>query len=190
MRNKIVILLVITLIMFGTVQRTEAADNGETLTLQEELEAFEQQHTHLQHEDFSEDTYMGRLLIPDVDLDVGVYTASVYDGAYNQKVCNAKDAAVWLTGLCPIIGDHNNQGFHKIKSAEADKTMAYIKNGDSIEAYKCVKIDTKGSNVVTGLLWSDGTNALYDTPEGHIVMYTCNKNWRSVTITEWVLVEE
>ena len=77
----------------------------------------------------------GRLSIPDVGVDVGLYLTGA------QEVCDAKDAAVYFRlGNCSVIGDHCTQGFDAIKKCKIG-TIAYVND----IAYECVCV-MKGHN--------------------------------------------
>ena len=127
---------------------------------------------------------IGRLLIPDVGVNVAVINVSCYDGRANQAVVDARDSAAWMAdwGASVLIGDHNNQGFNAMKRAVPNKTKAYIKNGTTTKTYICVA-NFKGHN--TGDITDNNFNSLRYSNAGGITMYTCNENSYNITITYW-----
>ena len=128
---------------------------------------------------------IGRLKIPDVGFDVALIRASIYNGSHNQAVVDAKDSAAWIYdwGDAILIADHNNQGFELMKASIPNKTKAYINNGDTIKTYICTK-NIKGHN--TGSSITDlNYRRLNGDNDGGLIMYTCNENWRNITITYW-----
>ena len=132
---------------------------------------------------------MGRLYIPDVDLNVALFDSGFYDGN-SQTIVDNKDSAAYLNDFdIPIIADHKHQGFSKMKQSIPNETLAYINTGDKIETYLCAK-KCIGKN--TGFLLIDDENrciSVYDEAYKdfgeYIVMYTCNENWQNITITFW-----
>ena len=134
----------------------------------------------------------GRLVIPDVGVNVGLYCGTEADGwvgDYAQSVTDAQDSAVVL--LMPghhVIGDHWNQGFDGIKSAVPGETLAYVVYGDaSYETWRCVGLDLNGVNDGYTIWTSDGRN-VYDSYLENMIMYTCNGNWQHIAITEWTRI--
>lgn len=107
----------------------------------------------------------GRLVIPDVGINVGLhYTYGTDD---SQSVVNSPDAAAIPTWFSQcIIADHWNQGFEGIKSCVPGQTLAYVGEGD---------------NVTTDLV-DDNYNSITTANMGGLTMYTCNDNWRNITI--------
>ena len=142
----------------------------------------EQKRLEIKRQMKSRGGMVGRLIIPDVDLDVAVIRASIYNGSHNQAVVDAKDSAAWMYdwGAAVLIGDHNNQGFEKMKAAVPNVTKCYINNGDTIKTYICIK-NIQGHN--TGSSITDANyRSLNGDNSGGLIMYTCNENWRNITI--------
>ena len=145
----------------------------------------EQKRLEIKRQMKSRGGMVGRLIIPDVDLDVAVIRASIYNGSHNQAVVDARDSAAWMYdwGAAVLIGDHNNQGFEKMKGAIPNVTKCYINNGDTIKTYICIK-NIQGHN--TGSSITDANyRSLNGDNSGGLIMYTCNENWRNITITYW-----
>lgn len=145
----------------------------------------EQKRLEIKRQMNSRGGMVGRLIIPDVDLDVAVIRASIYNGSHNQAVVDARDSAAWMYdwGAAVLIGDHNNQGFEKMKGAIPNVTKCYINNGDTIKTYICIK-NIQGHN--TGSSITDANyRSLSGDNAGGLIMYTCNENWRNITITYW-----
>lgn len=123
--------------------------------------------------------YIGRWSIPSVRVDVGIYRQYADEGG---PIVDAWDSATFFytNSGCTVIGDHNNQGFNAIKRVKIGD-MAYIEyeNGN-VDTYVCVDV-VAGHNKVYYLSDADG-NSLYDIYQGKLLCYTCNDNWRNVTV--------
>lgn len=118
--------------------------------------------------------YVGRLVIPSVGIDVACYAG------YEQEIVDAKNSAAYFYGYGHIIiGDHKNQGFSAIKSCSTGTKAKMITNNGT-ETYTCVgKI--QGHN--TGYELTDANYAsIKNLYPGAIACYTCNDNWKNVTI--------
>ena len=132
------------------------------------------------------DGMTGRLYIPDVNYDVALFEVSASDGAANQRVTDKSDSAAFMKwGQQWLVADHYYQGFDKMKNAKPG-TIAYINNGERIQAYICTE-KAAGENVSYTLLDNKG-NDLYDRNAGGICMYTCNVviyNGQDITYSLW-----
>lgn len=123
-------------------------------------------------------TYEGVLHIPSLNV-----TVPVYFSTSDQAVVDALDsAALTYYGVVygeQIIGDHNYQGFSKIKSAVAGQTVLYYKG----EKYICVE-NVDGVKDSNGLTANHGANVRGRGVD--LWLYTCN-DWsgRSVRIVGW-----
>jgi len=130
---------------------------------------------------------MGRLYIPSVHLNVGVYHANVLgDENYNaQTIVDRKDsAAYYKLGNQYIIADHNYQGFNKLISV-ASGAKAYIKKSDGTVAVYKLKRKFEGRNTSADLTDAKGTS-IQDMEAG-LVMYTCYKSEKIIMVTLWEL---
>lgn len=118
--------------------------------------------------------YIGRFKISSVGVNVACYAGS------EQSIVDAKDSAAYFYGFGHIIiGDHKHQGFSAIKSCSVGtKAQMVTKNGT--ETFTCVgKI--QGHN--TGYELTDANYVpINDLYPGSIACYTCNDNWKNVTI--------
>lgn len=114
--------------------------------------------------------FVGRFKIASVGVDVACYFSS------SQATVDAKDSAACFTASGhTIIGDHKHQGFSTIKSCEPGTKAIF----GSTE-YTCIDI-IKGHN--TGYELTDANyNNIANLYPGALVCYTCNDNWRNVTI--------
>lgn len=124
--------------------------------------------------------YVGTLEVKSVGLQVKVYNVHQTEPyTDSQTITDRKDSACMLELDGQVfIADHKNQGFDKIKQVTAGKTVATLGG----KKYRCVK-KFNGRNEISQLVDNDGTNV---TKYGaDIVMYTCNQDWRHVTITLW-----
>lgn len=128
----------------------------------------------------------GRLTIPDVNVNVALFEVSASDGAANQKITDKTDSAAFIPwGNQWLVADHYYQGFEKMKNSKIG-TIAYINNGERMQAYICVE-KAAGKNVSYTLLDNKG-NDLYNRNAGGICMYTCNVviyNGQDITYSLW-----
>ena len=137
-------------------------------------------------EEMSERSGMiGRLYINDVGVNVALFGNPVYESS--QAIVDRKDSAAYLYAVdyygYDLIGDHNNQGFEKMKASVPNQTIAIIDYGTYSQKYICTA-NFVGRNTGSALVDSNG-NDISGTNNGGITMYTCNALAGSVTITFW-----
>lgn len=121
---------------------------------------------------------LARLLIPSLDIDVGLTECDYNDPWTAQAIVDAEDsAAIFAFGDELVIADHNNQGFATLHNAEQG-VRAYV-DGDE---YYCIRVTTGGNG--PGIYTSDGVQLSEQNPGG-IAMYTCNGEWWDILITLW-----
>lgn len=130
--------------------------------------------------------YYGTLFAPDVGIGVDVYTPSdIYSASCVQGIVDAPNSSVMvslLPTLSRAIADHKHQGFESIKSLVPGEYI-YIFRPECIDVYMVVLIDPFGSNTGSTILCSDGSS-IYTGGINELSLYTCNSNWRSVTIVK------
>lgn len=109
----------------------------------------------------------GRLFCPEVGIDVALFRS------YTQSVCDATDSACWfeLNGQS-AIGDHNFQGFTRIKRMIPGKTIVYINDGYTVQKYKCID-KMCGHNEKNYFATASGT-PLGELYPNSLMLYTCN----------------
>ena len=128
---------------------------------------------------------VGRLIIPDVGINVALFDTEL--GIDAQVLVNRVDSAcmfpagIW--GDEALIGDHNYQGFDGIKSAVANKTIAYINDGSTFTGYVCTFVG-KGYRTDDGL-YNKNWGSIFNDNSGGLCMYTCNGSSGSITYTFW-----
>lgn len=119
---------------------------------------------------------LGRLSIPSVGIDVAVF------GGMSQGIVDAADSAA-LFGLHggAILGDHNYQGFGRIRNMRVG-SYAYFEDGNTKTRYVCTGKITNGTNTKRDLVNASGQCVCGGAPGGY-VLYTCN-DWsgRSITV--------
>ena len=133
------------------------------------------------------DGMYGRLTIPSIGVDVGLYYCSDDAGSRAQKIVDAVDSAAYMDqgdAVGAIIADHKHQGFSAIKKAVPYETYAYIDYGSHTQTYVCTAVGL-GHNYGNDLVDWNGVSLNYDHIPGGLAMYTCNENWNNVTITYW-----
>lgn len=126
---------------------------------------------------------IGRLIIPDVGVDVALFNR------YTQSTVDNKDSAgtYRYNGGQMVIADHKNQGFSAMKNSVPEQTIAYINDGETIKTYICVD-NNVGSNKSNGIpydLLDCNGDSIYLQNTGGMCMYTCNDHWSSITYTYW-----
>lgn len=126
---------------------------------------------------------IGRLIIPDVGVDVALFNR------YTQSTVDNKDSAgtYRYNGGQMVIADHKNQGFSAMKNSVPEQTIAYINDGKSIKTYICVD-NNVGSNKSNGIpydLLDCNGDSIYLQNAGGMRMYTCNEHWSNITYTYW-----
>lgn len=130
-----------------------------------------------------------RLKIPSVGVNVAVYKTSFYDINVQTIVDNNDSASLQNDeGVCGVIADHKHQGFSATKNSVPNVTYAYFDFGTYKEKYICIK-KCLGTNNESLVIDDEGI-WIAEYPNADIAMYTCNENWRNVTITYWKKIQE
>ena len=118
--------------------------------------------------------YYGRFQIPAVGVDVACYNSGA------QSVVDARDSAAYFYACGhQVIGDHVHQGFGAIKRCRVGDT-AQLVTPHGVERYTCVG-QIRGHNTGTELTDWD-YKPIDDLYPDTLVCYTCNDNWKNVTI--------
>lgn len=125
--------------------------------------------------------YYGRLYIPSVDIDVGLYHSK------KQKVTDDIDSAnIFEQGdyFGQVIADHRKQEFLNLPRISVGK-RAYIKNeNEHIINLICIATFT-GKNVRSDIIDNHGTSIM---GRANYAMYTCLDTHGSVFISLWSIV--
>ena len=120
----------------------------------------------------------GNLYIPSVEVEVPLYKTE--GDQHGQDITDRGYSAAMLTSFAmPVIADHKNQGFERIKSCIPDRTKALILTKNQVKVYICTDI-VQGSNVEDDILDDQGKSIDYSGAD--LCLYTCNEDWRHVTI--------
>lgn len=126
-------------------------------------------------------SYYGRLYIPSVDIDVGLYHSK------KQKVTDDVDSAnIFEQGeyFGQVIADHRKQDFLNLPSISVGE-RAYIKNeNDHIINLICIAT-CKGENVRSDIIDKHGTSIM---GRADYTMYTCLDTNGNVFISLWSIV--
>ena len=133
------------------------------------------------------DGMYGRLTIPSVGINVGLYYCTSDAGSTAQSIVNAVDSAAYINQVNVdgvLIADHNNQGFDAMKKSKPYETYAYIDFGSYTQTYVCTAIGL-GHNYDNDMVDWNGVSLNYDYISGGLAMYTCNENWQNITISYW-----
>lgn len=100
-----------------------------------------------------------------------------------QSVVDRKDsAATWTYDQTTFIADHWNQGFDTIKTCDIGDTCYILYSDGTRKTYICTAIDRNGHN--TGYDIVDHNRDSVASYQG-LVMYTCNDNWKNITLVYW-----
>lgn len=128
----------------------------------------------------------GRLLIPSVGIDVGLYYVDWYNG---QGVADRRDSAGWyhryLSKTSEVIADHSTQEFGRLPEVQAGD-RAYLLTGKEIIVLTCTLV-MDGHNTGERLTDADG-RTVYDYAD--YLCYTCLNGWRNVRIVGFDIVPE
>ena len=120
----------------------------------------------------------GSLYIPSLSLKVPVYLTP--GGPEGQDITDRGNSAACLTSFrMPVIADHKNQGFEAIKQCLPGRTIAFVLTPDSVTEYVCTSLCV-GSNVEDDIL--DAAGKTIDDSGADLCLYTCNEDWKHVTI--------
>ena len=135
-------------------------------------------HMEMRGEMVTKPRLKGRLIIPSVGIDVGLYYVNWDNG---QRIANRKDSAGWyhrfLTKHSEVIADHKTQEFKTLPKVEVGD-RAYILTMDEIIALTCTwAID--GHNTGDYITDADCHSVIDDA---EYVCYTCLKGWRNVRV--------
>ena len=146
-----------------------AADETEDLIFTELLEVQEDQGRLGDY---------GRLIIPEVGVNVALFYADDNLDNQAQVLTDAQDSAVFMPWVDDqyMIADHWTQGFINIKDCR-EGTRAYIKKEDCIEMYVCTEMTT-GNNLVYSFLIDTQKEHVYKPVDGQPAQIT------SETLTE------
>lgn len=126
----------------------------------------------------------GRLVIPDLGINVAMYATTAYDASQSQKYVDWADAAAYMSdwGASVLVADHNYQGFSATAGAVPGKTIAYVKTAAGTKQYICTANFT-GHNA--GTLVDEDYRDLSSDNAGGLTLYTCMDSWKNVRITFW-----
>jgi len=131
---------------------------------------------------------IGRLIIPDADINVAVFIHG--EGAdaaeIRQNVCDNEDSAIlYSDGVGNIIADHNNQGFINLPNVRLGD-RAYIVAGDCIITLECDLV-TDGINTGNGITDTEGN---WVSADEDFTFYTCGEDWINVKIAGFKELEQ
>ncbi len=114
----------------------------------------------------------GRLYIPSVDLNVGLYSVDMTSNVAQKIVDDYDSAAYFEFNNQNVIADHNHQGFHKIINIPISE-KAYIKKADgSVDTYQLTQ-KFEGKNLEYDLV-DLNDQSVFNNPNA-LIMYTCYK---------------
>lgn len=114
---------------------------------------------------------MGRLCIPDIEIDVALFNSE------EQNIPEEQDsAAYYLWNGCYIINDHYDQGFDKIQKCTLGM-KCYIVTPTEIQIFECKEIGSEQSNNIKESEWAISATAKY---QEQILMYTYNNTSQEI----------
>ena len=151
---------------------------NENSVLAEAYERSEQEQIKLYGNDKVFADFYGRLYIPDVKIDVALYTG------FSQNICDRQDSAnifSFAVDEGKTIVDHSDQEFRKLFSVKVG-TEGYIKleNGEIINII-CTDV-FNGQNNRAYITDEEGNNVMNIAD---YMMYTCRDGWRNVIVSLW-----
>lgn len=125
-------------------------------------------------------SYYGRLHIPSVGIDVGLYRSSD-----RQAVVDRKDSACIFRlsygRRTLLIADHYTQGFVTLMDVAVGMTGHIEKADGDIVHIVCVDV-LDGHNTGNGITDDHGVSVV---GQHDYLMYTCMGYWRNVRICQW-----
>lgn len=136
----------------------------------------------------------GRLVMNDCSFSVALFESDEKEGPSAVMLVDAEDSAAWFMWFgsqSPIIADHCTQHFDVIKDCKVGD-VCYIVDGEEIQKYACVAVDSDGINTLHNLYLSSGYDILIENDPGYLYMYTCNRpgDFHHITIVTWVPIDE
>ena len=199
MKKTLLLIIIICMLMCGCApaglatneqpKATETAAPAETAQpLSDDVQALLGTNQDVWEEKHMRNWMIGRLIIPDADINVAVFIHG--DGAdaaeIRQNVCDAEDSAIlYSDGLGNIIADHNNQGFINLPNVKLGD-RAYIVAGDCIITLECDLV-TDGINTGNGITDTDGN---WVSANEEFTFYTCGEDWVNVKIAGFKELEQ
>lgn len=122
---------------------------------------------------------VGRLYSADLGLDVALFPSM------SQSVVDAPDSAAYFSvSGATVIGDHQNQGFSRIRNAIPGSTTFTISDGTNVTTYRCI---ASYNGINTGYdLVDEAGSPVYSKYPGSVILYTCKQDWRHVTIVHFI----
>ena len=201
MKKTLLLIIVICLLMCGcapaglaTNEQPDAAPAeteapAETATpLSDDVQALLGMNQDVWEEKHMRNWMIGRLIIPDADINVAVFIHGYGADAaeIRQNVCDAEDSAIlYSDGLGNIIADHNNQGFINLPNVKLGD-RAYIVAGDCIITLECDLV-TDGINTGNGITDTEGN---WVSANEEFTFYTCGEDWVNVKIAGFKELEQ
>lgn len=139
--------------------------------------------TKIMIESGAENTYIGRLYIPSVGINVGLYKGMKQYITDNEDSANFFYSRYRLNRY--IIVDHNDEGFTNLPKVKVG-TKAYIvyANG-AVQHMECTDV-LNGHNDRSHITDGQGNNLV---GKADFLMYTCLDHWTNVRVCMWKRVE-
>lgn len=130
----------------------------------------------------------GRLVIPRVNINVGLFQCDISESSLSQQYVDAQDSAAYILhyGSNSVIGDHVTQAFSTMSNVKYGD-IAYIVTGSETQRFMCVGVGT-GRNRSNDLVDSDGTSLRQRSKDG-IVMYTCKDVFGGIYYSLWQYID-
>lgn len=122
----------------------------------------------------------GRLIIPDLSIDVGLVSTTAYDPPQSQSITDAEDSAAYLYDFPgrPLIAEHCYQEFSNLYNAYPGMSVWICG-----QEYVCTET-MWGTNIGEGLI---GNGVFFnDIDDGQIALYTCKSVQDTRTI--WIVL--
>lgn len=128
-------------------------------------------------------SYVGKLTIPDVDIELSLYSG------WAQDITDRQNSANYFTLSKKdhnhmIIADHKTQEFSKLYDVKVGMIGRIEFKDGCVEEIKCVKV-LDGHNKLTSITDLDGKNLMEDED---YLMYTCKNGWWNIIICLWTVI--
>lgn len=154
----------------------EPIDTIETTVATEPVEQTEPPQKYSDDGNYS--GFVGRLYIPDVGIDVALYSG------YSQSITDREDSANifrWKSYYGEVIADHSNQDFSELLDVSVGSEGRIELKDGSVVIIKCVAV-FNGHNTGQELTDEVRNNII---GQADYVMYTCVNGWQNVRICLW-----
>lgn len=129
---------------------------------------------------------LGRLYIPDANVNVALFYAEGLSIKEVQLIVDAEDSAAWQQHAETVaIGDHGDQEFIDLNEVIPNETLCYIQNGAEVTIYICSDFGV-GQNVKKDLLDKNGNSMTHKTDISFLTYCCADETGKNIYYAYWV----